>query len=286
MGVRYTQEKIGTRERMRSGVNRIINEAKDDEGENDKREEIWGKWRGKGFKELYTDGSYKPLHTVRSLLLGGSKVKAGGAVILERDGRYAPIFIEMDVKIENAFQTEAISIIAGCLIMGKTDELTLHSDCLGAMAAVEGKNKDVGRVIGNWRPQKNIRIKKVKAHPERREGSWTKEDKGIYMADKVAGGEGVNIDIIKASAVMGRVAKDQVISIVDEKGVPFFGNLRRRNSKEKKKRYLKKRDDYREKDGKLRIWEGTSLHLSHKMMGRNKTIEDRKRSWNGIKSGF
>ena len=91
----------------------------------------------------------------------------------------------------------------------------------------------------------------------------------------MAGGEGGNIDTIKASAVMGRVAKDKVISIVDEKGVPFFGNLRRRNSKEKKKRYLKKRDDYREKDGKLRIWEGTSLHLSHKMMGKNKTIEDR-----------
>ena len=107
---------------------------------------------------------------------------------MEKNGRYAPIFIEMDVDIENAFQTEVISIMAGCLIMGKTEEINLHSDCLGAMAAVEGRNKDIGRTIGEWRPQKNLKIKKVKAHPERREGVWTKDDIGIWTADQAAGG--------------------------------------------------------------------------------------------------
>ena len=46
-----------------------------------------------------------------------------------------------------------------------------------------------------------------------------------------------------------------MISIVDKKGIPFFGNLRRCISKEKKKRYLERRDDYREKDGGARLEE-------------------------------
>ena len=104
-------------------------------------------------------------------------------------GRYAPIYIEMDVEIENSFQTEAISIMTGCELMGMEDEISLNSDCLGAMAAVEGRNRDIGRVIGEWRPQGNIKIKKAKAHPERRTGAWTKEDKGIWAADDVAGGD-------------------------------------------------------------------------------------------------
>ena len=95
------------------------------------------------------------------------------------------------------------------------------------------------------------------------------------MADKVADGEEGNIDRIKATDILKKIAEGQIISIVDEKGIPFFGNLRRRLSKEKLKRYLKKRDDYREKDGKLRVWEGASLQHIHKMMGRKKTIEDR-----------
>ena len=53
---------------MRSGVNRMINSPEDGEGDNDKREEIGGKWKGKGFKELFTDGSYKSIHTVKRIL--------------------------------------------------------------------------------------------------------------------------------------------------------------------------------------------------------------------------
>ena len=39
-------------------------------------------------------------------------------------------------------------------------------------------------------------------------------------------------------------------------------------------KYLKERDDYRALDGRPRKWEGVNLRLSHKMMGKNKSVSD------------
>jgi hypothetical protein len=74
---------------------------------------------------------------------------------------------------------------------------------------------------------------------------------------------------------MNSVANRGLIALVYNKGVPFFGNLRRRCSRKKMERYLKKRDRYRESRGRVSIWSGASFHLIHKMIGKNKTIEDR-----------
>ena len=100
--------------------------------------------------------------------------------------------------------------MTGCELMGMEDEISLNSDCLGAMAAVEGRNRDIGRVIGEWRPQGHIRIKKVKAHPDRKTGAWTKEDKGIWAADDVAGGDEKGMECIRASDTLKRIADRQV----------------------------------------------------------------------------
>jgi len=116
---------------------------------------------------------------------------------------------------------------------------------------------------------------KVKAHPERREGEWSKEDKGIFMADQAAGEILGNMATVSAKAVIREVARSGKVMICGEDGEPFVGNLRLRCSREKLRKYWKKRDWYREESGRRGIWEGTRIDMSHKMMGKGGSLEDR-----------
>ena len=64
------------------------------------------------FDTMYTDGSWKKTESLRGLLNGKSKVAAGGAVVLGRNGcELATIFIEIDVEVDSAFEVELISLL-------------------------------------------------------------------------------------------------------------------------------------------------------------------------------
>jgi hypothetical protein len=154
-------------------------------------------------------------------------------------------------------------------------EKELYTDCKGAMAAVNKRNRDVNMSLGGWAIPEGIEIRKIKAHPERREGEWDNGEKGIFFADQVAGGEGGKLPSVTASGIIERVSRRGILSVVDESGVPFMGNLRRRCSKKKIVRYLERRDKYREGRGRVGIWGGASLQLIHKMLGKNRSMEDR-----------
>ena len=65
-------------------------------------------------------------------------------------------------------------------------------------------------------------------------------------------------------------SRKSIISVVDDNGVPFIGYLRNRISKIKMKKYLEKRDEYRRMRGGVGIWEGSSFHMIHKMVGKKK----------------
>jgi hypothetical protein len=81
----------------------------------DAEEERWRMWEGRSFKKIYTDGSYKKIHTLRSLLMGGGTIKEGGAIVIaEEGGYYSPIRIDMDFEVESAFPVETISILGAC----------------------------------------------------------------------------------------------------------------------------------------------------------------------------
>ena len=137
------------------------------------------------------------------------------------------------------------------------------------------KNKGFSRVIPiDWSPDKNINIKKVKAHPERREGVWEEDDRGIWTADLIAGGGGGIMEEVLATSVMKYYGSLGSIAIVDNNNVPYIGDLMRRCSKEKKRRYWERRNRYREDNGKTGIWEGCSSHMSYKMMGKSGSMED------------
>jgi hypothetical protein len=60
-----------------------------------------------------------------------------------------------------------------------------------------------------------------------------------------------------------------------ESGLPFFRDVSRRWSRHLMSRYFKERDDYRAADGKSRIWEGTNVSHTHRMMGKNRGLADR-----------
>jgi hypothetical protein len=232
----------------------------------------WRKWEGKTIKGVYTDGSWKKTNSVGSMMLGGGKIKAGGAVVLAGENWYSPLFIEMDLETEGAYQTEVISLLAGCLAVEKLT-IEVGTDCKGAMAAEQGKNRDVNRILGGWKRGEGITVKKIKAHPERRGGEWSKDDEGIFIADQIAGNVG-NVPSITATKIIGEIARRGKIMVCGENGEPFIGNLRMRSSKEKLGRYWKRRDEYREERGRVPKWEGTNIGMSHKMMGKTKSLED------------
>ena len=79
---------------------------------------------------------------------------------------------------------------------------------------------------------------------------------------------------VLASSVVKHYGSLGSIAIVDNNNIPFIGDLMRRCSKEKTKRYWKRRDKYREINGKTGIWEGCSSHMSYKMMGKSGSMED------------
>ena len=42
----------------------------------------WSVWKGKKIKKIYTDGSYKEEKTLKTMMLGGHKIKAGGGIAI------------------------------------------------------------------------------------------------------------------------------------------------------------------------------------------------------------
>ena len=91
-------------------------------------------------------------------MLGGHRIKAGGGIaILTDDGLFSPLRVLMDIEVDSAFPVETITLMAGCVIAEGMGEIEIGSDCLGAMAAVDGRNKDFGRLLGLWNMGKILR---------------------------------------------------------------------------------------------------------------------------------
>ena len=60
-----------------------------------------------------------------------------------------------------------------------------------------------------------------------------------------------------------------------EAGIPFFGDLKKRNSRFLTKRYYKGRDRYRSNQWLDGVWVGTNRRKAQYMCGKSKFIEDR-----------
>ena len=189
---------------------------RDEERERKEKEMEWTKWKGKKIKNIYTDGSYKENKTMKTMMLGGHKVKAGGGMVVQdEEGYYHPLRVIMDVEVESAFPVETITLLAACIIGEGEGKIEIGTDCLGAMAATRRRNKGFNRIIPiDWSKDRDINIKKVKAHPERREGVWEEDDIGIWQADLVAGGDGGIMREVLATSVLNYYGSLGSIAIV------------------------------------------------------------------------
>ena len=228
------------------------------------------------FDEIYTDGSWSESATAREYLAGRSTVRTGGAVVLCKEGRWFPIFVEMDFDIDSAFDAELISLLIAVLMAGDK-KVTIYTDCKSAMGVVTGGEKgNYLSLLSSWKVPSSCTIEKIKAHPERMKTPemWTRSEKGIWMADQIAGRTIRGIKKARASEWLKKISSLTKICLVDKKNVPFVGDLARRWSKHFVKRYFIERDEYREERGSTRKWEGTNMALSHKAMGKGPGIAD------------
>ena len=100
----------------------------------------------------------------------------------------------MDVEVENAFDTELISILIACEIAKRRrNKVKIHSDCNSAIRV--GNGSPCARwlnVLNGWKRGEETVLVKVEAHPERRKKvkDWDWDDKWNWIADRVAGGRG------------------------------------------------------------------------------------------------
>ncbi len=72
------------------------------------------------------------------MMLGGGKVQAGGGLVLEGENWYSPLFVEMDMETEGAFQVETVTLLTECLI-AEDDEVEVNTDCIGGNGGGEGQ---------------------------------------------------------------------------------------------------------------------------------------------------
>jgi hypothetical protein len=183
----------------------------------------------------------------------------------------------MDIESTSAYDPELVSLLIAQEIAG--DRLvTAWSDCSAAIKCVMSGN--LGRyaqVLSGWKRKRNIKICKVDSHPEHRKvpNEWTVEEKGNFIADRVAGGAVEARLTIKASQWLRFIGSRSKIIVTDQDGLPVITDPRVIKSRTDRKQYLRTRDHYREKDLKPPCWEGANLALHHRLMGRSNKIGDR-----------
>ena len=216
--------------------------------------------------------------TTKSFLLGDSHTEAGGAIVLRQGEKFFLIRVEMDLQLESAFEAEMISLLIAIDIV-RDREVTIFSDCKSALSLLNGKHRGAFlNILSGWRRPLNAVLEKVRAHPERFKElkEWKAADKGIWMADQVAGGSLTTEKTLKASSWIRRVSySSKAVIVRKETGMPFFRDVAKMWSKHLLKTYLIQRDEFRARNGKTEIWKGANIAHSYRMMSKRRGLADR-----------
>ena len=81
---------------------------------------------------------------------------------------------------------------------------------------------------------------------------------------------------IKASEWLKKIgATHSKLTIERTDGTPLIMDVSKTKSKCDVIKYLDERDDFREEEGKTRVWKGANIALHHKLLGRSNKIGDR-----------
>jgi hypothetical protein len=186
--------------------------------------------------------------------------------------------INLDVDTRSAYDAEVIALLLAHELSAGAREVKVWSDCESAIKCLNGGGLgSYKQLISGWRKSPNVKFLKVKAHPEahKRKEEWTNEEKGNYLADKVAGGAVTPMLTINASEWLLWIGNKSKICITDLQGRPYILDHRIKKSRTDTIHYLEERDKYRLKDGKSECWKGANLALHHRLLGRSNKIGDR-----------
>jgi hypothetical protein len=152
---------------------------------------------------LFTDGSWEDRAPAGDRLMGVHNYRAGGAVvILGADGRYKGYYTVLSEGQEEyikAFDMELMMLIVAHM-MSNGNKNQIYSDCESAIKVMRdgkwGWKSSKGSLLRSAAARLvNVAdITHISAHPERgvnkdRKDLWTAQDKGIYLADLLAGGK-------------------------------------------------------------------------------------------------
>ena len=162
--------------------------------------------------------------------------------------------------------------ISGCR------ETTIWSDCNSAIKCLNGGGLgSYSQLLAGWKKAGNVSFQKVKAHPERRlvAADWSKEERGNFLADKVAGDIVAPMLTVSACEWLQWIGMKSKIIIADSLGSPSILDPRYSKSKKDCITYLSDRDRYRVKAGKSACWTGANISMHHRLMGRSNKIGDR-----------
>jgi hypothetical protein len=154
-------------------------------------------------EQIFSDGSLKLEQNLEQLILSERVGTAAAAVVtFENDGKFRAIRTVCSAnEYESAYAVEMVALITAELVVhcrggGKS---VINSDCASALRAVVETDHVVPggsfylKLLAQFfaKGDPNLTFMKVKAHPERIKGlqkkNWDDKQKGIYMADRVAG---------------------------------------------------------------------------------------------------
>ena len=239
----------------------------------------WARWPGGTFTHIYTDGSHAEDCTMRQFLLGKRNQTAGGCIVLTDCHSWVHrIRVVVDVEVKKAFDVELICLlIANEIAEGITSPVVIHSDCQAAINVANGaRSHSFSNTINGWRKGTNVEIVKVRAHPERHKPyeEWDWNDKGIWTADRVAGGQMDHDGSVLASSWLKRIGFRSQVVIEEEDGTPFIGSVQERASRKNIESYWIRRDEWRVQDGLDPMWEGTNMAMAAELLKRNGGLED------------
>jgi hypothetical protein len=232
---------------------------------------------------IFTDGSFRRDIGVRAGIepdCDGSG--AGAIVVMSKDWRSHPIyswrFREEGRRYNSAFDIEIAMVSAATDLVRRLGRGTIHTDCEAVVkrtekggysgAATKG-HTEVSNHIRDARKKKCIEVKWVRSHPEEwmERKDWKEKDYGIFMADRVAGGQSCmegRADVVREVKFQEafRGIRDKAQWGWEEGGLPMQRSMAELSGEYRRKEYLRKRDGYRREAGRLPRWEGCTVRFA------------------------
>ena len=146
-------------------------------------------------------------------------VRAGGGIVFRTvQGTWEAVQVDgRKLEYESAFDIELLMLVVAKIVVTGND-VPIHTDCASAMKVYKGAGRRytpgaatllrmAARKLGG------DNFVKVKAHPERkgfRWNEWGEQERGIYLADLVAGGDHARYEQITGNRVT-IISDDEVV---------------------------------------------------------------------------